>query len=59
LDIAKDVKEEDSEQLSWGNYVHAALAQRIGNGTPLPKGMEDYETWCEKILQSDDPETHK
>lgn len=57
LDIAKDVKEEESEQLSWGNFVHAALAKRISKSEPLPKGMEEYETWCEKILKdSDDAE---
>src|SRR3954463_259124 len=56
LDILKDVKEEDSDQLTWGNYVHKALADRISKGTNLPKGMEDYETWCEKISQTDDPE---
>jgi hypothetical protein len=57
LDILKDVKEEDSDQLTWGNYVHKSLAERIEKSIPLPKGMEEYEIWCEKILQTDDPDT--
>jgi hypothetical protein len=51
IDILKDVQEPESDQLSWGNYVHAALAKRIAKGLPLPKGMEEYETWCKKILK--------
>jgi hypothetical protein len=51
LDIARDVKEEESEQLTWGNYVHKALADRISKGTPLPRGCEVYDEWCSKILK--------
>jgi len=50
VDINKDAKEEDSEQLQWGNAVHKALADRIANGTPLPIGMERYEDWANRIL---------
>jgi hypothetical protein len=50
VDIAKDAKEEDSEQLLWGNQVHDALAKRIGKGVELPTTMKVYEPWCEKIL---------
>ena len=32
VDIAKDFKEDDSEDLLWGNEVHEALAKRIGKG---------------------------
>ena len=39
VDINKDAKEEDSEQLQWGNAVHKALADRIAKGTSLPIGM--------------------
>lgn len=51
IDVARDVKEEDSEQLKWGNSVHSALAARIAKGTPLPSGM-NYEHWCSRILAS-------
>jgi hypothetical protein len=50
IDIEKSVKEEESEQLTWGNEVHAALAKRIDKGTPLPLPMKSYETWCSRIL---------
>jgi hypothetical protein len=52
IDIQKDVKEEESEQLWWGNEVHKALADRIGKGAPLPVPMKSYEPWCEKILNT-------
>jgi len=52
IDVAKDVKEEEGEALTWGNAVHKALADRIARGAALPRGMEDYEHWCEKVLTS-------
>lgn len=53
LDIAKDIKEEESEQLKYGNLLHEALAKRIKDGTPLPKAFEQFEPWVERIS---DPE---
>jgi hypothetical protein len=53
VDIAKDIKEPDSEQLKWGNLVHDALAKRCGEKrTPLPTGMEKYEHWADKLVTS-------
>jgi len=49
VDIAKDVKEEESEQLKWGNAVHKALAKRCAEGTPLPTGMDQWEHWCARV----------
>lgn len=49
IDIQKDVKEDESEQLTWGNLVHTSLANRLSKGTPLGRGMEAYESWCKKI----------
>lgn len=49
VDIVKDSREADSESLLWGNAVHKALARRIEDGTPLPKGMTHYEPWVAKI----------
>ena len=51
-DIAKDVKEEESEQLAWGNEVHKHLALRIAKGEKLPAGMQAYDKWCTPILTS-------
>jgi hypothetical protein len=50
VDVAKDVKEPESEQLLWGNQVHKALAKRCSLGSALPPGMESYEKWCSRIL---------
>jgi hypothetical protein len=52
IDIAKDVKEEDSEQLLWGNMLHKAAAKRLTVGTPLPAGMDTVEWWCSRLLAS-------
>jgi hypothetical protein len=49
-DIAKDVKEEESEQLLYGNALHDALAKRIGKDVPLPHPFKDLEPWAERIL---------
>lgn len=50
VDINKDVKEEEGEQLLWGNAVHKALADRIQKGIELPKGMGHYEKWVQRIV---------
>jgi len=48
VDIAKDCNDDSSEALLWGNAVHNALARRLDKKTPLPEGMDKYETWCAK-----------
>lgn len=50
VDVRKDIREGESEQLTWGNEVHKHLAARIGKGTPLPTGYEHYEVWASKVL---------
>lgn len=49
IDVAKDVQEEESEQLQWGNEVHKALAERLSKKKELPVPMRAYEDWCVKI----------
>lgn len=46
------VREEDSEQLQWGNIVHKSLAEAISNGEekPLPKTMTRYQGWVDKMV---------
>jgi hypothetical protein len=53
VDVERSFKEEEGEALIWGNAVHKALAERIQDGTPLPKGMEEFDKWCERILKGD------
>lgn len=43
IDVSKNVKEAESDQLKWGNELHKALAERLGKKTPLPPTMFDYE----------------
>lgn len=53
IDLAKDVKEEESEALKWGDMVHKSAAKRLSLGTPLPDGMAsagDLEKWCSRLL---------
>lgn len=50
VDLTKKFKEEESDQLLWGNIVHAALAKRCGQGIRLPKSMEMYEPFVQRVL---------
>lgn len=43
IDLAKNVKEDESEQLRWGHQFHDAMAKRIDKGTPLPATMTRYD----------------
>lgn len=53
VDIRKSIKEEESEQLHWGNLVHDALAARCGDKrVPLPPQMQRYEEWALKMITS-------
>jgi PD-(D/E)XK nuclease superfamily len=49
VDIAKDAKEEESEQLKWGNTLHSAAAKRLKKKVALPPGMEAVEAWCKRF----------
>ena len=55
IDLAKNYKEPEGEQLRWGNFVHKALADRCGpSRTQLPSGllaaMPYAEAWAAKVL---------
>lgn len=49
IDLLKAFKEEEGENLRWGNDVHKKIANNIKNGIPLPKGMEQFHAWCDKF----------
>jgi hypothetical protein len=49
IDIVKNVKEEESEILQWGNEVHDKLAKRLDKKKPLPATMQDFERHCAGI----------
>jgi hypothetical protein len=51
VDIKKDIKEEESEELLYGNVVHKVLAQRIEHGTELPPFHKPkLEPWVDRIF---------
>lgn len=52
IDIQKDVREEESESLTWGNYVHKSLAQRISSNKPLTPDIIDLEKWALRLLNT-------
>lgn len=50
VDVQKDFAEEDSDQLVYGNRLHAALAARLGDKkTPLPPEFILHEADCERV----------
>lgn len=51
IDIAKNVQEDESEALKWGNQLHKSAADRLGKGVPLPKEMEGIlGPWVERLV---------
>jgi hypothetical protein len=44
------VKEEESDQLLWGNIVHKGFEDRLGpKKVPLPESMKIYEPWAQRV----------
>lgn len=57
IDLAKNVKEPEGDQLLWGNRVHDTLAKRCGKDrVPLPTDTEAFEPWAVKVLGDTPPE---
>ena len=48
-DIAKDVREPQSQQLLAGNELHRAFEHRLTRDTPLPMGLRQHEGYLAKI----------
>jgi hypothetical protein len=48
-EVAKTVKEPESDALRAGNALHAHFDARISKGTPLPLGYGQYEDLCAKL----------
>lgn len=53
-DIAKDIIEERSEQLDYGDAVHLAMQNRIDKNIPLPAQFADYEPIVLRFLKGAD-----
>lgn len=50
--VAKDVREPESEQLLAGNQLHAHFDARVSKGTPLPLGYGHHETLLAKLANA-------
>jgi hypothetical protein len=51
IDVLKDVKEERSESLDWGDRLHEAAAKRLGpQHVPLPDSMKEIlSPWITRV----------
>jgi len=49
VDILKDCREDESEQLTYGNELHKAIAERIDKKKPLPLPYTFMEDWAKKV----------
>jgi hypothetical protein len=47
--VARDFSEPPTEHIKWGEVVHKAMEERVMNGTPLPEGMEHWESIASKL----------
>lgn len=49
VDIARDFKEEESDELAYGNQLHDAMHARLGpKKTPLPQVFNKHEKWARR-----------
>lgn len=49
VDVARDAKEEESEQLLYGNMLHKALADAISGKAPLGSTFTHLQPWVDKV----------
>jgi PD-(D/E)XK nuclease superfamily len=52
VDVAKVVKEEDSEQLMYGNTLHKVIAEAISGKAPLPTHFSHLQEWVDKVTHT-------
>lgn len=51
IDVTKNIKEEDSDQLKWGNHCHDSFAKALGpNRVALPANMASFQPWVDKLV---------
>ena len=48
--VLKSVKEEESEQMIWGNRVHKAFEYYVKHNRPLPDILEQHEQYLKRIM---------
>lgn len=52
IDVKKAWGEPRSEQLSWGDAVHAAMACALKDSTPLSPQFAVYQPWVDKVAST-------
>lgn len=52
LRVAKDIKEEKSEHMLYGNEVHLALFKRVVEGKPLPLRFRHLEKMAQTLAET-------
>jgi hypothetical protein len=50
VDICKNWSDGDSEVLKWGTAVHEAIANCLQGKADLPKEMEAYQKWVDRVI---------
>lgn len=50
IDLLKNIKEEESEHLAYGNAVHKALAEAIEQTAQLPEPYKHLQGWVDDVL---------
>lgn len=53
LDIAKDIKEEESEHIAYGTAVHKALADAVSGKAELPKPFSGFQKLVDKLTRNE------
>lgn len=51
LRVVRDVVDPPSPQKAWGETVHTALELYVKEGKPLPVGMEQWQSFVDKLLR--------
>ena len=49
--LLKKFPEPPSEQLRWGDFVHKSIERTLKGEAPLPKELELYQKWIDKVNQ--------
>jgi hypothetical protein len=48
--VAKTVKDDSTENIDWGNYVHDAMRDALRKIKPLPSDLVPYQIWIDRVL---------
>jgi hypothetical protein len=51
-DLKKNYPEARNENLSWGDAVHAAMADALRTGKPLALAYAQYQHWIDKVVRT-------